>query len=497
MPRSPRKQNDQDLLQFMESETVKRIFHWWKTDGDSKQRLPKSLGASFLGKPCDRSLWYHFRHACRPRFEGRLYRLFETGTIEEARLAADLVSIGCTVHVSDPSTGKQFRIQDLGGHVVGYLDGCALNIPEAPKTWHVLEFKTHNAKNFRALKSKSVKVVKPDHYAPMMIYMHKTGMTRALYLACNKDTDELHAERIRYDKTEAEAYIARAKKIIFSSEVPDRIGNGPDYYLCHFCDARYLCHDLPREADVALRVPQLSCRQCCFSEAIPDGCDGQWVCKLQQRGLSYDDQLAPCDNHLVLPGLLPNCEPLRYVQANEQAVGTFTNPSNGDRVDRPIDSSQGPSLEYRHSEYGTFWQGRGQGMFSSRDLMHVSWATLFNTVIQRVKEVFAQSSVVAREETLLTKFDDEHSEVQWKGRATQVAQAWGDLYGQTMQAHDAVNTTIQPTYSITEFSEGRGVIIDLVDKSAEIRQLKKRDTHAQTTEVPDVSTASHETGNVH
>ena len=37
----------------------------------------------------------------------------------------------------------------------------------------------------------------------MQIYMSLTGMTRAMYLAVNKDTDELYSERVNADADEA------------------------------------------------------------------------------------------------------------------------------------------------------------------------------------------------------------------------------------------------------------------------------------------------------
>ena len=49
---------------------------------------------------------------------------------------------------------------------------------EAPKTWHVLEFKTHGVKSFADLTAKGVVLSKPQHAAQMQIYMHLTGIKR-------------------------------------------------------------------------------------------------------------------------------------------------------------------------------------------------------------------------------------------------------------------------------------------------------------------------------
>ncbi len=140
-------ENDVSALMPQISATVKAIMDWHKQRGDS-ERPRLYLGASSIGAECDRQLWYNFRGCVKPEFSGRMYRLFETGDLEEARFVKELKAIGCTVHDVDPQTGQQFEVIALGGHFRGHMDGCALGIPEAPKTWHVLEFKTHNAKSF-------------------------------------------------------------------------------------------------------------------------------------------------------------------------------------------------------------------------------------------------------------------------------------------------------------------------------------------------------------
>ena len=52
------------------------------------------LGASQIGKSCERALWYDFRWATPARFPGRILRLFETGQLEVARLVRILRRTG-------------------------------------------------------------------------------------------------------------------------------------------------------------------------------------------------------------------------------------------------------------------------------------------------------------------------------------------------------------------------------------------------------------------
>ena len=77
------------------------------------------LGASLIGKDCERALWFDFRWTTVHRHPGRLLRLFETGQLEETRLVRNLRSIGATVLEVDPETGRQIRVQAHGGHFGG------------------------------------------------------------------------------------------------------------------------------------------------------------------------------------------------------------------------------------------------------------------------------------------------------------------------------------------------------------------------------------------
>ena len=123
-------------------------------EADTRDGFRTHLGASLIGKECERALWYDFRWATKAKFPGRVLRLFETGNREEDRLVGNLRRTGATVLELDPETGRQFRVQAHGGHFGGSLDGVAINLLEAPKTWHVLEFKTHSNKSFNDLAAK-------------------------------------------------------------------------------------------------------------------------------------------------------------------------------------------------------------------------------------------------------------------------------------------------------------------------------------------------------
>ena len=267
------------------------IFAAYEADRDDGFR--PHLGSSQIGKSCERALWYDFRWATPARFPGRILRLFETGQLEEARLVRNLRRTGATVLDVDPETGRQWRVEAHAGHFGGSLDAVALGLLEAPKTWHVVEFKTHSVKSFRDLVARGVVDAKPQHAAQMQVYMALTGLTRALYVAVCKDTDDLHVERVRADRDEAERLLARALRTINSSRPPAPISEDPAWWECRFCGHHAVCHEGA--------APAVTCRSCLHATPVAGG----WHCARHDRELTDEDQKRGCMLHLFIPDFVP------------------------------------------------------------------------------------------------------------------------------------------------------------------------------------------------
>lgn len=306
--------------------TVARIYEAYENDAEDGNR--PHLGASLIGHACERYLWLTFRWVDAKKFPGRMLRLFETGQLEEARFVKNLRRIGVEVHDVTPD-GKQWRVSDLGGHFGGSMDGACVGLPEAPKTWHVLEFKTHNDKSFNDLAKNGVAKAKPQHYAQMQVYMGLTGMERALYLAVNKNTDELYSERVDFDPVEFAKLKARAERVINANEPPLRCSNDPSWYVCKMCDFHAHCH--------GEEAPAVNCRTCAHSTPEMDG-DATWSCAIQGHGaidVPIAIQRTGCDQHRYIPILLERfAKQSNYVNGDvvyETEAGQFANgdPNNG------------------------------------------------------------------------------------------------------------------------------------------------------------------------
>ena len=284
-------------LKDLEHPVVSAIYAAIKKEKDTKPARGY-LGASIIGAKCERFLWYTFRECCEEEFDGRMYRLFDHGNLEESRMVNDLRAARCTVFECDFS-GEQFEVSDLGGHFSGHMDGCAYGGPLGNE-WHVLEFKTHNLKSFTDLKKRGVERSKYRHYVQMQIYMHGTGMKKALYLAVHKDTDTLYAEIVEYDQECAEILMERAKRIITATKPSPRFTEDRNSWECAFCAAKTICWGNPNLVKPEDALPRKSCRQCKHFRPDIERPGAYWTCD----GVPGTDP-TPCRHYTLIPGLLP------------------------------------------------------------------------------------------------------------------------------------------------------------------------------------------------
>ena len=330
--------------------TAQKIYDWY-----TKKSRPyrPHLGASVIGHSCDRYLWLTFRWAKQTDFPGRILRLFETGNLEEIRIAKELKGIGVVLHTHDEK-GSQIRCFDKSGHFGGSVDGVAKGFPEALKTWAVLEAKTHNSKSFKQLEKKGVLESKPRHYAQMQVYMGLMDLTRAMYFAVNKDTDDIYTEWVKFDTTAFSRLSQRAEKIISATEPPLRVSESADWWECRFCDFKTLCH--------GEEVAEANCRTCCHSTPVAEG---QWQCGKFDTDINAATQEIGCQEHIYIPPLIPYAEP---VDASDDWV------------------------EYEHKETKKTFKN-GSANFRSTELQKMPPDSLGEGTVAEIKDAFPGAEV--------------------------------------------------------------------------------------------------------
>lgn len=183
----------------------------------NREQKPRDhLGMSSIGND-KRAVWHEYRWSFPNDFTGRVLRIFELGHILEEVVLDYLEKIGIEVHGRQPD---QINYSDHGGHFGGSLDGAGIGVPGAPKTWHVIEIKTANDSRFKSLKKDGYKKWSPTYYAQLQLYMHYSSMKRALVCVYNKNTSEIHTERLEYKKLEALGLIQKAKEVLDSEQIP-------------------------------------------------------------------------------------------------------------------------------------------------------------------------------------------------------------------------------------------------------------------------------------
>lgn len=265
------------------------------------------LGASLVGRDCTRELWYAFRWTTHPddipenhegkcfgppagkcaacvHQKGRMQRLYNRGHLEEARFVAMLKMIGCRVWQQD-SEGRQFRVSYHEGHYGGSTDSVIEGCPDDPTQPLLGEFKTHKDNSFKKLQKEGVRSAKFTHFIQMQTYMGGFQLKRGLYLAVNKDTDELYGELVNYDHEQFSKYLERARIVIASGpgDIPKRVSESPGWFGCKFCDQRLHCHQGA--------TPHRNCRTCSNASPHPGGL---WYCSVQAITLDKRAQLAAC-----------------------------------------------------------------------------------------------------------------------------------------------------------------------------------------------------------
>lgn len=265
------------------------------------QNARSYLGMSSIGHSCMRHLWYSFHWVSAKVINPRVKRIFERGDWEEQRLVRDLKEIGVECFRRD-TAGKKIEIFGLvgeeqeeiigfAGHAKGHTDGRCINVPDAPKTEHLSEFKTANDKNFKKFVKFGVEDAHPVYYAQVQRYMRAMKLTRALFIVTNKNDEYRYPERIPFRKGFADDLAKKEQHIIMSYMPLDKIGS-PTWFECKWCDNNEVCHNGAQ--------PLRNCRTCDKSDLENEGV---WSCSYTEKNLSIDEQRAGCSAWKVGWGL--------------------------------------------------------------------------------------------------------------------------------------------------------------------------------------------------
>ncbi len=191
------------------------------------------LGASSLGEPCDRKLWYSYK---RPKndHDPRIQRIFDMGNMVEEYLIGLLKKSGFTLFTHDEN-GKQFGFDDFP--IMGNSDGVII-LDDVP---HLIEFKSYNEKRFNELSKSGVMNSDPTYYSQVCVYMEKMDLDRCMFMAICKNDSRIHIEFIESDPIEAHYCINRGHSIAKMEVEPERKYSSISHFKCKMCSWKKEC----------------------------------------------------------------------------------------------------------------------------------------------------------------------------------------------------------------------------------------------------------------
>lgn len=235
------------------------IYDSYKTKGYPRPYI----GMSGLGG-CVRSLWYGFRFAKQGTIEGRTSIIFETGHNAEIQVTNHLKKIG--IKLSNTLDDQEEYICAYG-YSMGHGDGAATYVPGYDKDEEfLLEIKTANDASFKSTVKGKVKKAKPTYYAQMVLYMHFTNRSKALFIMYNKNTSAYYTEIVDSNEDYALELVRKAESIVWCEDPISfpRIGNNTaQWYECRWCGYNDICF--------GKELPEKNCRNCSNFNLLGEG----------------------------------------------------------------------------------------------------------------------------------------------------------------------------------------------------------------------------------
>lgn len=211
------------------------------------------LGASYVGRPCAREVWYQYNRYPRKPFDAQSLMRFDDGHRTEDLTAARLRMIDGVQLWTHDDNGKQYGFSAFDGRFKGHVDGVILGLKQAPKTPHVWENKACEDKKYNAFKKakqtygekQALKNWDENYFVQAQVCMHYLQLDRHYLTVSSAGGRDYDSCRTEYDPATASQYIDRAEKIIDADTEPERISEKPDFYMCKWCDFRETCHAKP------------------------------------------------------------------------------------------------------------------------------------------------------------------------------------------------------------------------------------------------------------
>lgn len=196
------------------------------------------MGASGLGEPCDRALWYSY-HKPKNIDKPLTLRKFDIGHSTEPVVIKWFEDAGFRVFNKDKK-GNQFGFVD--GIIAGHVDLVLVGVPGDEHTPYLGEVKTANQFSFKKFQKEGISH-HPKYLTQVHVYLHKLKLKKCLFIVVNKDTQELYLEIVEVDEFLAISALQRGFSIAEKREAPDRGYPAKNYFMCKMCNFYQECWD--------------------------------------------------------------------------------------------------------------------------------------------------------------------------------------------------------------------------------------------------------------
>jgi len=265
----------------MELDLLKEIISFKAVEANRRSNSPRHyLGASGVGNPCQRAVWYQYRWAVDRDMTAKSVFAIEDGHAQEA-VMRQRMSVAGFIFSSDPQ-----KLAVKYGMLAGNLDGWIEAGPEVkglsyPCVW---EHKSTNEKKYKELeKKKSLKEWDQTYFGQAQIYMYLSGASQH-FLSCSlpggRDFQFLITD---LDASFAKKLIDETIEKVVNDEPPVR----NESFACNWCDFAPIC--LEAQTDKLA----INCRTCMF---VNNG--EQTDCAKKDIRLDKETERKGCNHHL-------------------------------------------------------------------------------------------------------------------------------------------------------------------------------------------------------
>jgi len=198
------------------------------------------IGASSIGRSCNRAIWYEFRGAQRPEIPPSLQRIFDTGKQLEGMILNYIELAGLSI-TRAVAKNNFLYLEDTELPIFqGHCDAI-LHISELESA--IVEIKTANNSSFNQFVKHGLIKWSESYYSQIQAYMGMSSYHKAVILVINKDNAELHHEWVTFNELHYEQLRNKARMISKATIEPERINKSPLYFICNRCQYKSVCHN--------------------------------------------------------------------------------------------------------------------------------------------------------------------------------------------------------------------------------------------------------------